>query len=384
MANYDSNYEIAQEISARLGNEPIPFDSVYSICLQIYQELGGDEQDFDSVYSILLEILPLVEGGGAGGRYTAGDGINISEENVISANSGAVLNGDISLSNGAPVNALGIWPNNIIPQGTSIQSVLEKLLNRELFPNAATKPTFTVSGGSSINEIGVVMGITAPTATTNNGKFNASYNSPAQPSVVGVTWSNESTTSEVLNGFTVHSGNNYTVDLGTNKLRFTYTKDYSAPSNMPVSNQGHSTQSTSKISTDGSDISAIWAAGSVTKTADITVTGVYACFSNISGSTLTDNAATKAGLTSGNELIYNDTPSEVTNSKHFKFAFPADRNVSFKIKDLQGNFVDYSGTYEVNTVSNFYNGIDYKVLVTTGGFVGSNTYKFILSKNLNA
>lgn len=63
MANYDSNYEIAQEISARLGNEPIPFDSVYSICLQIYQELGGVEQNFDSVYSILLEILPLVDGG---------------------------------------------------------------------------------------------------------------------------------------------------------------------------------------------------------------------------------------------------------------------------------------------------------------------------------
>ena len=63
MGNYDSNYAIAQEISARLGNEPIPFDSVYSICLQIYQELGVTEQDFDSVYSILLEILPLVDGG---------------------------------------------------------------------------------------------------------------------------------------------------------------------------------------------------------------------------------------------------------------------------------------------------------------------------------
>lgn len=63
MANYNSNYEIAQEISARLGTEPIPFDSVYSICLQIYRELGGTEDNFDSVYSILLEILPLVDGG---------------------------------------------------------------------------------------------------------------------------------------------------------------------------------------------------------------------------------------------------------------------------------------------------------------------------------
>jgi hypothetical protein len=59
-----TNREIAQEISSRIGNSPVPFDSVYSIALQIYNELGGEETQFDSVYSILLEILPLVEGGG--------------------------------------------------------------------------------------------------------------------------------------------------------------------------------------------------------------------------------------------------------------------------------------------------------------------------------
>ena len=63
MANYNSNYEIAQEISARIGTSPIPFDSVYSIALEIYNELGGEPAEFDSVYSILLGILPLVEGG---------------------------------------------------------------------------------------------------------------------------------------------------------------------------------------------------------------------------------------------------------------------------------------------------------------------------------
>lgn len=63
MANYDSNYAIAQEISARIGTSPIPFDSVYSIALEIYNELGGEPTEFDSVYSILLGILPLVEGG---------------------------------------------------------------------------------------------------------------------------------------------------------------------------------------------------------------------------------------------------------------------------------------------------------------------------------
>lgn len=61
-----TNREIAQEISSRIGNSPVPFDSVYSIALQIYNELGGEATQFDSVYSILLEILPLVEGGGGG------------------------------------------------------------------------------------------------------------------------------------------------------------------------------------------------------------------------------------------------------------------------------------------------------------------------------
>lgn len=62
MANYDSNYAIAQEISARIGASPVPFNSVYDIALAIYQELGGTEDNFDSVYSILLGILPLAEG----------------------------------------------------------------------------------------------------------------------------------------------------------------------------------------------------------------------------------------------------------------------------------------------------------------------------------
>lgn len=63
MSEYNSNYEIAQAISERIGTAPIPFDSVYEICLTIYNELGGEPAQFDSVYEILLGILPLAEGG---------------------------------------------------------------------------------------------------------------------------------------------------------------------------------------------------------------------------------------------------------------------------------------------------------------------------------
>ena len=59
MSNYNSNYEIAQAISERIGTSPIPFNSVYSLCFQIYQELGGTKETFDDIYKILLDILPL-------------------------------------------------------------------------------------------------------------------------------------------------------------------------------------------------------------------------------------------------------------------------------------------------------------------------------------
>ena len=121
MAKYNSNYEIAQEISNRIGTAPVPFDSVYSIALQIYNELGGEPTQFDNVYSILLSTLPLVEGGiaskviddniittvktwssskinselsGKQNTLTAGEGIEISG-NTISATVDNATNDDI-------------------------------------------------------------------------------------------------------------------------------------------------------------------------------------------------------------------------------------------------------------------------------------------------
>lgn len=81
MSEYNSNYEIAQAINARIGDAPIPFDSVYGICLQIYNELGGDPAEFDSVYEILLGILPLVEGGGSKSAITEVDELPDAREN---------------------------------------------------------------------------------------------------------------------------------------------------------------------------------------------------------------------------------------------------------------------------------------------------------------
>ena len=122
MANYNSNYEIAQEISARIGTSPIPFESIYSIALEIYNELGGEPTQFDNVYSILLNTLPLVEGGiaskviddnvittvktwssskinselsGKQNTLTAGEGIEISGNTISATPTDNATNDDI-------------------------------------------------------------------------------------------------------------------------------------------------------------------------------------------------------------------------------------------------------------------------------------------------
>lgn len=62
------------------------FDSTYSIAEEINRKVGGESKNFDSTYSICKEILDKVEGGGGGGTtYEAGENIEISDNNVISA-----------------------------------------------------------------------------------------------------------------------------------------------------------------------------------------------------------------------------------------------------------------------------------------------------------
>ncbi len=56
-----TNIEIAQEISSRIGNGPVPFEAVRTLALEIYHDLGGreDDENFADIFEILLSILPL-------------------------------------------------------------------------------------------------------------------------------------------------------------------------------------------------------------------------------------------------------------------------------------------------------------------------------------
>ena len=123
MSNYNSNYEIAQEISNRIGTAPVPFDSVYSIALQIYNELGGEPTEFDNVYSILLNTLPLVEGGIAS---------KVIDDNIITTVktwSSSKINSELS--------------GKISPLETRIETVEGELDNLDDFTCGTIEPTTT-------------------------------------------------------------------------------------------------------------------------------------------------------------------------------------------------------------------------------------------------
>ena len=55
------NRQIAELISERIGQRPVPFEAVRTLALEIYHDLGGreDDENFADIFEILLSILPL-------------------------------------------------------------------------------------------------------------------------------------------------------------------------------------------------------------------------------------------------------------------------------------------------------------------------------------
>ena len=301
---------------------------------------------------------------------------------------------EIPISDGAPINAIGVWDDDKIPAGESIEVILEKLLLREIFPSAANVPSISLSGGKDFGlcEIGTAITIPGITMKTDPGKFDKDKKVAANTGITpSVGWSGHSITVSVtkFNGVTIDSGKTSvagattTVELGTNKVTYSGMAKFSKPSNLPVTNLNNPTQSTTKIVTGGtSDMTAIWSASTATTTTIVTATGVYPCYTNIGDNTLNTNPTTKCSLTSGNIITVEKVPSENVAQKHFIFEYPSGRTCEFKIKDLEGNFVDYAATYTEST-STTHSG--YIRLETTGNYQGpNNTYRFILSKSLNS
>lgn len=373
-------------------------------------------QPIDGTYNVRFILKKSGSGGGA--DYDAGSGITISADNVINANSEATTVSDITCSSGAPCDARGVWENDIVPSGTTIQEVLEKILCREIFPSPAIKPHVELPKDEELGlfVLGSTVTLDSVTMSEINGEYVASYTSPSQPNPVsGVTWTDESISVNFISGFTNNGLNGeYTgttvpsttaeVRLGDNIIKYiggaAYTKPSLASGNYPLTNLGNETTSTVKVTIDDKDDnSAIWDDDASIAETTKTAIGVYPIYTNITE----DWTALKEEvdvqfpiLTSGNTITIENVPSEVVNEKPFAIAFP-ERDYTLKIKGINGEFVDFDkGTIDEKTRQYPINGYtcDYRIIYTNNYSVvtatpynanlqGISTYQITFDKPLN-
>lgn len=231
--------------------------------------------------------------------------LDVEEDGALAVR-GIETTADIVVAGGPLANDVNektdSWPsewtdasgNKKIPTGTSIQTVLEKLFNQELLPNAATKPSISINGESALGlkEVGSTVTIPALSMSKNAGNFNASYSTPAQPAT-GVTWSNESMTVGTPTGFTGMSTTggstsvaqtSGTIIEGANSVTYGASASYSAPANSPKTNLGK----------DATEPKYTFPAGTATAAAASTIaTGVYPIYTN--GVQLTSSNNNDAG-----------------------------------------------------------------------------------------
>ena len=268
--------------------------------------LPGKVNNIPATATTVEEILKFVSE-----PYTDGNGITISENKVIASNTNARTVGDITIA-GGPINATGIFEGNKIPKGTSVQEILTKLLCKEIFPNAATKPTISVSASgapSGLKEINSTVTIPAFTTSTNAGHFNPSPNGTHTQPATGSVFSGIKLTT-TKSGFTnytlaadatsVEQQSGITVSEGINSVTCGVTGNYSKPTGVPVTNLGN--QATGATYT--------FTAGTATNSTTVSVTGVYPIYSNGKAAP-SDGKAANAQVSSEGPTM---TPQE--NNKH--------------------------------------------------------------------
>ena len=315
----------------------------------------------------------------------------------------------------------------------TIEEILKDLLCKEIYPDVSlttTNPELsfggligaTASNHESIMEVGSILnlnpvtlgsasisngsrrgtGFTYGYSSINDGSLDNDGNPPsisATTSLVGSYTLSETYSPLFIGNVRIAGSSDIHTDvkfevgsvkigLGSNTISIVATSPNGVyihpeyPEYYVVSNLGNTNENEklSKSSAVNGTLSLI------TKSATISVTGVYPVYVNISSGSFVDETIKMPLTTSG--IFELDIPSEVASKKRFTFDYPATHTIeSFEIKDLSGNFVDYSATYEAEStiVTKVIGGEDvsYKRLVTTGALQGVGRYKITLSKGLD-
>ena len=313
---------------------------------------------------------------------------------------------------------------------TTIEDVLKDLLCKEIYPEVSLSTidpiiTFKVNGATASNyekimEVGSVLNLNEvtlePTLITNGYRkatgfeygYSEDYDGEIKYNDIDIDKKDseitelygdyilketyESSTEKVEN--TSSSKNcedvkfderSVVIGLGSNKITISATSpsiDYYHPEYTDYFVVSNLKKRDKKLS----DSVSLSKTDKVTKTGTyeniIEVTGVYPVYANID---LDSNAFVddmkKMKLQDKTEFLFDSVPSESKYQKHFTFEYPSIYNISFKIKNIEGIFVDFKSTYEIIELDKSVGDVIYNRLTTTGGFLGEgNKYKITLSK----
>lgn len=351
----------------------------------------------------------------------------------------SVLTEEIEISGGPWAGVVSSAFGDKVPSNISFQEFLEKLLRKEIWPSpsyingsfsvSAPTPSLTITGASSGGivlvgtEINVgktiakevtysqnpskITGLTYGYSNTIDGSITTQSSISSSPWTFSQKQDGVYTLTRKTSGFEGNgnaSVSNTTSDcslagvvlkvgLGYNSIIVTQNSPsiigsieginnvYYYVSSFKNRNETHKTktiaQQTNIVKTPMEVNSGLFS-----------ITGVKPCYSNVFENILLEESISQLTLTSGS--IFNvSVPSEVVNNQHFMFVYPASHIItSFKVKDLQGNYVDYKGTYNptYDSATKTINGVDYEynVFSTTGALQGSMDCRITLNKGLNS
>lgn len=312
-------------------------------------------------------------------------GTDLAKEEDESGNT--VLN--VSLSEDIEVAGLndsygcGLIKNgNTIKAGTSLSDILKQMLQKELNPGAATKPSITITkvGGTAAGlvEIGSKVDVGSFSITPKSGYFNNNgWKTPVQPAA-SFEWGTDVMSSKISSGIDGYTGQTdvtsitsaeATILKGTNTITISASKTYTAPTNSPITNL--------KNTYDGTD--ATWVDGTATATTSVSWTGVYPCFVNTNS--LGEEPTKRLDLSS-TYTFEESVPSH--NDNDFRFAYPDGWEIkSFQVKSVDGSWQKYMGAYEKQAGSLKKTIQDQTVTYYYLGGVknGAAEYKITLSEN---
>lgn len=326
-------------------------------------------------------------------KYYSGSGITIDTANKISSNAEGITTQDLVVNGGAIPS--GVYENDVIPSGTTVQNILENLAKQKQYPSASQKPAIAFSGVNktvmtALNTAiswgeDVTMNPIEPVfdplvCITNQTQPQPIYNWMSTK----LTWTCDGlgkagltptgTTTNTYKSFDGVSAQT----VGIHTITITGERGFTSPSNSPINNFG---ENESKTSFDDDENLATWTSG---KTSEIigTLTAIipYLCYTNVSANTMVADTQVALPLESGNTVVVENIPSEITSNTHFEFYYPSGRNCQFKTTTIGGNYVDYQATYTESETT--INGVPYIKLTTTGPRQGATSYKFIMDINL--